>query len=109
MSITLNTYGSLGLNLAVGVVLPMLVALVTKQTASGALKAILLAALSAVSGLVQAWIAVGSGQPFDLGAAGTTALISFVWAVVAHYGILKPVSLTGSTGAIQVKLPWGLG
>lgn len=101
---------SLWLTLAVAVVLPMLVALVTKQTAHSGVKAVALLFLSAATGVLSAALdASTSGQAFDWGHAVTGALIAFAWAVLAHLGILKPISVTGSQGVIQVKVPGGVG
>lgn len=109
MNITLTVYGSLLLNIVVSVLLPMVVALVSKQAAHPGLKAILLLAVNAVYGFLSGWAAVGSGHPFDLKTAAMTALVGFAWSVLAHYGVLKPLGVTGSAGAIQINIPGGIG
>ena len=109
MTITLTLYGSLLLNLAVSVVLPMVVALVTKQTAHPGLKAVVLLALNVIYGFGVGWVQADiAGQAFDIKAAGLTALVTFGGAVIAHFGLLKDV-ITGSGGLIQVNIPGGLG
>lgn len=85
-------------SLLVGVVLPALVALVTKQVASSGLKAWVLLALSAVSAVA---VQVVQSGAFNGTAAVNTFLITFVTAVAAHYGLLKPAGLTGTDGVIQ--------
>lgn len=101
---------SVWLTLATAVVLPMLVALVTKQDAHSGIKAVALLFLSSVAGVLSAALdASNSGQAFDWGHAVVGALIAFAWAVLAHLGVLKPIAVTGSQGVIQVKIPGGVG
>ena len=79
------------IQLAVAVLLPLLVGLITnKMTASG-LKAGLLALLAVVSsGLTELGAALLAGQPFDLGMWALTAVGSLATAIAMHYGIWKP-------------------
>lgn len=108
MSLILS--GSLWLNLAISVGLPMLVALVTKQTAHPGLKAILLLALSAVSGFLMLLLqAVSAHSAFDFTGAMMQTILGFGMAVLAHYGLLRPIGVTGAPGVIQTRLPHGLG
>lgn len=66
--------------------------------------------LSSVSGfLISALDASNSGAAFDFHQAGFTVLTGFAVAVLAHFGLLSPLALTGSNGAIQSWLPGGLG
>lgn len=98
------------LNVAINVVLPAVVALVTARLAHPGLKAVLLLFLSAVSGfLVSALAAVDSGVGFDWSQAGFTVLSGFAVAVLAHFGLLKPMSITGAQGSIQTSMPGGVG
>lgn len=78
--------------LLVGVVLPLLVGLVTTRATDPAVKAVLLALLSAATGLVSEWIATPHG--FDWRVAGLTALGAFLTAVGSHFGLLKPVGVS---------------
>ena len=97
MEFTLDTAQILAL--VVGLVLPALVGLVTQKVTSSRLKALLLAALSALTGLGSELLtAVQSGSGYDFGTGVVTALGVFVLAVVTHYGLLKP---TGVTDAVQ--------
>lgn len=95
------------LTFAVATVLPALVALVTSKFASSALKGVLLAALSAVAGVLTT-VQANGGQ-FDWKVALTGFVMTFVTAVAVHYGFLKPVGVTGSDGAIQEAVPAGVG
>lgn len=98
------------LTFAVSVVLPALVALVTKQTAHPGVKAIALLFLAAVTGFGYSWIeAVNNGLPFNFEAGAVAWLLSFATAVLAHYGLLKNLQVTGSQGVIQTNVPGGLG
>lgn len=87
------------LGLVVSIVLPLLVGLVTKVSTSAGLKAVLLAALAAVNGIVVEWLAAANaGEVFGLGTALVLALGSFLVAVGLHFGIYKP---TGASNSLQ--------
>lgn len=94
-------------NFALGVVLPNLVALVTARLAGSSVKAVVLLLLSALAGLLTQVIAQSGVFHWK------PALLSFGWtflfSVASHYGLLKPVGMTGTNGAIQVNVPNGLG
>lgn len=101
---------SLLLNIAVAVLLPMLTALVTKQDAHPGFKAVMLLALSGCAGVLSsAMDAANAHMAFDWGHAVSAAMVAFVWGVLAHLGVLKPIGVTGSRGAIQSKVSGGLG
>jgi len=97
--------GQLLLNVLIGVVLPMLVALVTHRVAAEWLKGLLLLALSVLGGLL-ATISVADFHWKDF---LTAFVIQFSSAVVAHFGALKPLGVTGSQGVIQQGIPAGIG
>lgn len=98
------------LTLLVSVVLPALVALVTRRMASSGLKATVLALLAAVLGFGSELLdALTQGGVFDVGAGVYAWVTAFVIAVAAHYGLLKPTGVTGSQGAIASAIPGGLG
>lgn len=83
------------LGLVVSTVLPLLVGLVTKVVTHSGVKAVILAALSAVTGLgTEVLNAVTTGQPYDLGTGILLALGSFLVAVGMHYGIWKPTTVS---------------
>lgn len=98
------------LTLLVSLVLPMLVALATTRLAAPRLKAVVLAVLAAVTGFLSELLdALVNGTAYDLGAAFSTWTYAFILAVAAHFGLLKPAGVTGSSGAIAKALPGGLG
>jgi hypothetical protein len=79
----------------------------THRLASSRYKALTLAVLSVAAGAGQQVLAShGTFIPRDLAlwSAGT-----FLTSVVAHYGLLSPVGLTGSQGILARSLPGGLG
>jgi hypothetical protein len=96
----------LWLTLLIGAVLPAVTAVLTSKLAESWVKALVLLGLSLVSGVaVQARAGGGAvTQDMLLGVAFT-----FGAAVVAHYGALKPLRVTGSDGLIQNAFPRGLG
>lgn len=84
----------------IGVVLPILVALVTDRIASGGVKAVTLLALAAVTSYLSAWlVALNGGAPFDWSQAAFGVLTTFTIAVAAHLGLWRSVGLTGIDGA----------
>lgn len=85
----------------ISVFLPMIVALITRQVASGTVKSLILLFLSAVTGTVTSWQATGG--TFDLKDAVIATIMSFIVAVGMHFGLLAPTGVTGSEGAIQRK------
>lgn len=98
------------INVAVNTLLPIVVALITARIADGAVKALVLLALSAVSGfLTSALAAVELGVPFAWDQAAFTVLLGYVVAVASHFGLWKPAAVTGSGGAVQARVPGGIG
>jgi hypothetical protein len=92
------------LTLCVTVLLPVLVGLVTKASTSGSVKAVLLAALSAVTGVSSALIqANDSGQGVDLYPLALSAVSVFVVAVATHYGLWKPTEVSAAAQSALVK------
>ncbi len=84
----------------VGTVLPILVALVTSRVASGAVKAVALLVLAAVTSFLSEWlVALNDGTAFDASQAGFGVLLTFVAAVAFHFGLWKPADVTGSNGS----------
>lgn len=102
--VTLDMYW---LNAVISIFLPIIVALVTKQTASGTWKSLTLLALSIVTATLTQIQA--SGGTFDLVETAKATLLSFVVAVATHFGLLKPMSVTGTDGAVQSKVTGGIG
>ena len=95
------------LTLIVGVLLPGVTALVTHRLAHAGVKALVLLFLSVLGG----WLTQlqQEGGHFEVWSTIANILLAFATAVIAHYGILKPINLTGSTGIIQRGIPAGVG
>jgi len=93
------------LNLISGTVIPLLVGFVTKKVASGGLKAVLNALLSAVAGAVSVGIAA-SGH-IVVGEVITSMITTFIASTAIYYGMWKP---TGVAGTVADVVPqFGLG
>lgn len=75
------------LSAVVGVFLPILVGIVTKELASGGLKATVLAFFAAISGLITGAVQAGGAFTQEAVVAG---FISWVIAVSTYYGYWKP-------------------
>jgi hypothetical protein len=98
------------INFAVNAILPAIVALVIARVANPAWKALTLLFLSAVSGFLLSWLAaLNTDTPFLWDQAVFTVLTGFAVAVLSHFGLLQPISLTGKEGVIQQNLGGGLG
>jgi hypothetical protein len=106
MPVTIDEYW---LTFAVSVALPILVALVTKRLASGAVKSLVLLFLSVITGWLTSLYATDGA--FELKAAAVGVAVSFITAVGAHFGLLgsNALNITGKNGAIQTAVPGGLG
>lgn len=99
------------LNFAINAGLPALVALVTARLAHPGLKAVVLLFLSAVSGFLTSWLAACATicAAFDWPHTVFSVLSGFAVAVLVHFGLLSPLAITGSGGAIQTAVPSGIG
>lgn len=86
--------------------LPMLVAIVTAKTADTAVKTFVLLALSAAVTTVDQ---LRGSADVSWRALLVTTLVTFGSSVLAHFGLLKPVRVTGSDGVIAKTLPPGIG
>lgn len=91
--------------LLVGTVLPAIVALVRQRYSASKWGAILLLALTAVTAVV-AEIPDGT---FEWGDVGKRFVMLFVAAVVAHFGFLRGLGVTGHDGVIARTVPGGIG
>ncbi len=78
-------------------VIPILVGLLAKARASGGVKAILSLVLSAVAGLLA--VAIDGGGLLTQETA-TAWFYAFVAAQAGHFGLLKPMKITGAGGAV---------
>lgn len=99
MNVELNSAYWLGL--AISVVLPVLVGLVTTRVTHAGAKAVLLLALTAVNGFLVELQAGGDG--YDLGTAVVLTLVSFGTAVLSHFGLWKPTGVSGKAQDSLVK------
>ena len=85
----------------VGIVLPILVAVITDRAASGAVKSVALLALAAVSSFLSAWlVALNGGAPFDWSQAAFGVLTTFVIAVAMHFGLWRGIGASGSASPV---------
>lgn len=97
------------LPIVVGVILPAVVALVTKQLATSKFKSLVLVGLSAVSSVIVPLI---GATTYDIKAIINNFLVIFGTGVLSYYGLLKPQgvtekiqSATPNFGAGSVDLP----
>lgn len=86
------------LTFVVGTLIPVLVALVTKAHASPGVKAVITALLSAVAGAASLAIA-GEGK-IDVAHVAVSIGVAWFTAITTHFGLLKPVGVTGAEGAV---------
>jgi hypothetical protein len=85
------------LSAVVGVFLPILVGVVTKELASGGLKATVLALFAAVSGIITGAVQAGGAFTQEALIAG---FISWVIAVSTYYGYWKPTSVAAKVAEV---------
>lgn len=88
-----------------GVLVPLLVALVTKKVASQGLKGVINLFLSAVAGSTAYLIAHDGGYNFE-GFFNQT-LDAFIASITAYYGLIKPTGLAGTVA--EKTANFGLG
>ena len=87
----------------VAVLLPLLVGLVTKASWGGEVRAILLAVLSAVSGVAQGFLDRPPGVAWDWQHAVLTAVTTFVIAVAMHYGLWDKIGASEAAKRTLIK------
>jgi hypothetical protein len=90
------------ISMAIGVLLPILVGVVTRELTHPGVKAILLALLSAVAGFGTEFL--GDPEKFIWTAALVNWLQTFIIAVATHYGLWKPTSIAKRAQAIPVSV-----
>jgi hypothetical protein len=91
------------IGMLVSIVLPLLVGLVTTRVTSAGIKAVLLAALASVTGLLtELGNSLAQGAPFNLGVALVLALGSFLIAVGLHFGLWKPTEVADKAQSVLV-------
>jgi hypothetical protein len=88
-------------SLLIGVVLPIITGLVTKWETSPGTRAVVLLALSAVTGFATEFLAtLNSGTAFDLGATLLATFGTFLTGVGLHFGLWKPVGVSATVKRI---------
>lgn len=97
-------------NLVVSFVLPLVIQLVTNSSAPEPVKAVITLLISAIVGAITPFLTgVQTWPPSDWWAVILSAASVFLTSILAHYGLWKPVGVTGSDGSIANKVPGGLG
>lgn len=92
------------LTFVVGSLLPVLTGLVTKTVTSARRKAVILLALSAVSGLLTELLAaMTSDVTYDLASGLFNAATIFVIGVAVQFGLWKPTGVTATVQAVGDK------
>jgi hypothetical protein len=99
---TVNLDSAYWLGLLVSVVLPVLVGLVTTRVTHAGLKAVLLLALSGVTGFVTEY-AGPHDAGYSVGTAAVLALVAFGVAVLAHFGLWKPTGVSSAAQAVGAR------
>jgi len=82
---------------ALAIVLPLLVAIVTKRTQSGRTRGILLALLTLISTVLTSLLGAFNGVPVELFSAGLTAIMSFIISVGFYFGLWGAKGPTGES------------
>jgi len=97
-------------NLVVSFVLPLVIQLVTNSAAPEPVKAVVTLLISAIVGAITPFLTgVQTWPPSDWWAVILSAASVFLTSILAHYGLWKPVGVTGSDGSIANKVPGGIG
>jgi hypothetical protein len=81
------------LGLLISVVLPVLVGLVTTRVTHAGVKAVALLALSTANGFLVELAHPGPG--YSVSTAAVLSLVAFATGVLAHFGLWKPVGVSG--------------
>jgi hypothetical protein len=100
----INTVGAA--NLAIGVVLPFVVALVSSRLSASWFRTIVLLVLSLLAGSITVALA---DDAFTWQEVLDDALVVWPTAILAHYGLWRNFNLTNTSGLIQNTVPGGLG
>ncbi len=95
------------LNLLLAAVLPMLTAVITARFANSSIKSLTLVLLTVISTALQTIF--DDGGSFEVRPFLITTVMQFVLSVGLHFGLLKPISITGENGAIASSVPAGVG
>jgi hypothetical protein len=95
------------LEVLLSTILPLIVALVTNRFASGIVKTGTLIVLSVATGVLSQ-LAANDGT-FVVGHALADTGLALLIAIGAHFGVWKPVGISGSAGVIARVFPAGIG
>lgn len=90
------TFDTLGIiSLLLGTILPLLVAVVSRESWNATVKGIVLLALSGLAAVLTQWAqAIASGTSFIWQAVALSALLTFVTGIVTHNYVWKPGGLS---------------
>lgn len=103
MDIVFNLPPALVIGLIVSTVLPILTGLVTTKVTSGGTKAVVLAALAAITGLgTELLSSIQSGTQYDIGTGIILALTAFLISVAMHFGLWKPTTVAAKAQNVLV-------
>ena len=103
VAIEFNLPPALIVGLIVSTILPILVGLVTTRVTNSSWKAVILAALAAVTGLLTELLAsINAGTAYDLGNGLIFALTSFLVATAMHFGLWKPTTVSKKAQEVLV-------
>jgi hypothetical protein len=95
------------LSFLIGTIIPIAVALVTKQTASRGIKAAVNALLSIAAGVLSVYVSEAQGEIVSIDVAAFVTAVGAAWitSIATHYGLLKPTGITGGEGIVQSATP----
>jgi hypothetical protein len=97
-------------NMIVSFIIPLVLQLVTNSQAPEAFKAVFALLVAAVVGALTPFLTgVQTWPPSDWAAIFLSAGSVFLTSILAHYGLWKPVGITGSNGSIANAVPGGVG
>jgi hypothetical protein len=92
------------LSLAITVLLPIAVGLVTTRSTSPATKAVLLLGFAAVKSFLEAWLqAANTAADFAFVPVAITTVVNFGLAAVVHFGLWRPTGVAGKAQDSLVK------
>lgn len=99
--ITFDVSWPLIIGLLVSTILPLVVGLVTKYTTAPGVRAVLLAALAALTGLLsELGAALTAGTTYNVGTGLLVALTAFLVATGMHFGLYKPTGISDAAKAV---------
>jgi hypothetical protein len=103
MDIIFNLSPAMVIGLLVYTILPIIVGLITTRVTSPGTKAVVLAAISALAGLLTELLnSINAGTAYDLGTGLLLALTAFLVATAMHFGLWKPTGTSAKAQAVLV-------